>query len=200
MSADEKVAALEELRKELDPRCLCEIGHGRRNLVFGVGRADADLMFVGEAPGFHEDQQGIPFVGPAGQLLTKIIEAIGLARREVYIANIVKCRPPENRLPLPDEVARCLPHLLRQIEIIRPRILVTLGNLATQTLLQTTMGITKARGIFIERDGILFLPTFHPSYLLRNPAAKKEVWEDMKKVWAKMKELGLKVGELKQSR
>lgn len=199
-SASAKAAALEELRRELAPCRRCGFGKDRTKLVFGAGRPDADLMFVGEAPGFHEDQQGIPFVGPAGQLLTKIIEAMGLTRDQVYIANIVKCRPPENRLPTPDEVAKCLPHLLRQIEIIRPRILVTLGNLATQTLLQTSAGITKTRGMFVERDGILFLPTFHPSYLLRNPSAKKDVWEDMKKVWAKMKELGLKVGELKAAR
>jgi len=200
MSAAEKAAALEELRRELESCCLCEIGNSRINLVFGVGRADADLMFVGEAPGEQEDLRGLPFVGPAGQLLTKIIEAIGLTRDEVYIANVLKCRPPGNRAPLPDEAARCLPHLRRQIEIIRPRILVTLGNPATQALLETTSGISKVRGIFAERDGTLYLPTFHPAYLLRDPARKKEVWEDMKKVWAKMKELGLKVGELKQSK
>ena len=195
-----QAAELEKLRRELEPCCRCGLGKGRTNLVFGVGRADADLMFIGEGPGEQEDEQGIPFVGPAGQLLTKIIEAVGLTRDEVYIANIVKCRPPGNRPPLPEESALCLPYLRRQIEIIRPRIIVTLGNVPTQTLLQTVVGITKTRGIFVERDGILFLPTFHPAYLLRDPNKKKEVWEDMKKVWAKMKELGLRIGELKVAR
>jgi DNA polymerase len=199
-TAAKKAAELEKLRRELEPCCRCELGKGRTNLVFGVGRPDADLMFIGEGPGQQEDEQGIPFVGPAGQLLTKIIEAIGLTRDEVYIANIVKCRPPKNRAPLPEESALCLPYLRRQIEIIRPRIIVTLGNVPTQTLLQTTVGITKTRGIFVERDGILFMPTFHPAYLLRDPNKKKEVWEDMKKVWAKMKELGLRIGELKSAR
>jgi DNA polymerase len=199
-SAAGKAAELEKLRRELEPCCRCELGQGRKNLVFGVGRPDADLLFVGEGPGQQEDEQGVPFVGPAGQLLTKIIEAIGLPRDEVYIANIVKCRPPGNRPPLPEESALCLPYLRRQIEIIRPRIIVTLGNVPTQTLLQTAVGITKTRGIFVERDGILFMPTFHPAYLLRDPNKKKEVWEDMKKIWAKMKELGLRIGELKSAR
>ena len=198
--AAKKAAELEKLRRELAPCCRCELGKGRKNLVFGVGRPDADLLFIGEGPGQQEDEQGIPFVGPAGQLLTKIIEAIGLTRDEVYIANIVKCRPPGNRAPLPEESALCLPWLRRQIEIIRPRIIVTLGNVPTQTLLQTVAGITKTRGIFVERDGILFMPTFHPAYLLRDPNKKKEVWEDMKKIWAKMKELGLRIGELKSTR
>ncbi len=199
-SAAKKASELEKLRRELEPCCRCQLGKGRMNLVFGVGRPDADLMFIGEGPGQQEDEQGIPFVGPAGQLLTKIIEAIGLTRDEVYIANIVKCRPPGNRAPLPEESAMCLPYLRRQIEIIRPSIIVTLGNVPTQTLLQTTAGITKTRGMFVERDGILFMPTFHPAYLLRDPSKKKEVWEDMKKIWAKMKELGLRIGELKSTR
>jgi DNA polymerase len=187
-SAAKKAAELENLRRELEPCCRCGLGKGRMNLVFGEG------------PGQQEDEQGIPVVGPAGQLLTKIIEAIGLTRDEVYIANIVKCRPPGNRAPLPDESALCLPYLRCQIEVIRPRIIVTLGNVPTQTLLQTTAGITKTRGVFVERGGILFMPTFHPAYLLRDPNKKKEVWEDMKKIWAKMKELGLRIGELKSAR
>jgi DNA polymerase len=199
-TASKKAAELEKLRLELAPCCRCELGRSRTNLVFGVGRTDADLMFIGEGPGQQEDEQGIPFVGLAGQLLTKIIEAIGLTRDEVYIANIVKCRPPGNRQPSPEESAMCLPYLHRQIEIIRPRIIVTLGNVPTQTLLQSTVGITKTRGIFVERGGILYMPTFHPAYLLRDPNKKKEVWEDMKKVWAKMKELGLRIGELKSAR
>jgi len=196
-SAGGKAAELENLRKELEASCCCGLGKTRTHLVFGVGRPDSDLMFIGEAPGYHEDVQGIPFVGPAGQLLTKIIEAMGLTRNEVYIANICKCRPPENRLPTLEEVAACIPYLRRQIEIIQPRIIVTLGNLATQRLLETTQGITKIRGRFIQWGDIEVMPTFHTSYLLRNPAAKREVWDDMQKVHARMKELGLKIGELK---
>lgn len=194
----EKAAALEAIRAELQKCCLCGLGKGRTNLVFGDGAADADLMFIGEAPGESEDLQGIPFVGRAGQLLTDIISAIGFTRQEVYIANICKCRPPNNRLPLPEEVQACLPFLMRQIEIIRPAVIVTLGNLATQTLLQTETGITKLRGRFVQWNGAFLMPTYHPSYLLRNPSAKREVWIDMKAVHARMSELGLKVGELKQ--
>ncbi len=196
----EKAAALDTIRRELTKCCCCELGKTRTNLVFGDGTAAAGLMFIGEAPGESEDLQGIPFVGKAGQLLTKIIEAIGLNRQEVYIANICKCRPPNNRLPLPEEVQACLPYLMRQIEIIRPAIIVTLGNLSTQTMLQTMTGITKLRGHFVDWNGALVMPTFHPSYLLRNPPAKKEVWEDMQAVHAKMRELGLKVGELKKGK
>jgi DNA polymerase len=197
----EKVAALEEIRRKLARQCCCDLGKTRTNLVFSDGTADADLMFIGEAPGYHEDAQGIPFVGPAGQLLTRIIEAIGLRRDQVYIANITKCRPPENRLPLPQEAAACMPYLRRQIEIVKPKIIVTLGNLSTQAILQTTLGITKTRGRWTKyNDDIEVMPTFHPSYLLRYPAAKKEVWDDMKKVHARMRELGLKIGDLKTSR
>ena len=191
---------LRELEESLQGCQRCALGERRTNLVFGEGAPDADLMFIGEAPGQHEDEQGRPFVGAAGQLLTRIIEAIGMQREEVYIANICKCRPPGNRTPLPDEAAACLPYLMRQIELIKPRIIVAMGNPATKTLLQTTTGITRMRGKFVNWNGVQVMPTFHPSYLLRTPQAKREVWEDMQKVHARMKELGLKTGELKKGR
>ena len=195
-----KAAALDKFRKELEECFKCGLGKNRTNLVFGAGDPDTDLLFVGEAPGYHEDQQGIPFVGRAGQLLTKIIEAIGLTRDQVYIGNVLKCRPPKNRSPSPDEAKACLPYLLKQIEIIQPRIIVALGNPATQSILQTREGITKLRGKFTEWHGIYVMPTFHPAYLLRNPAAKRTVWEDMQKIWYLMQKLGLKVGPLKKAR
>lgn len=155
---------------------------GRRQIVFGVGNPAADLMFVGEAPGADEDIQGEPFVGRAGQLLTRIIESIGLRRDDVYIANVIKCRPPGNRNPEPDEVAQCEPFLFRQIDGIGPRVVVALGKFAAQSLLKTTEPITKLRGReFAYRDAIL-MPTYHPAYLLRYPSAKRDVWEDMKRV------------------
>ena len=155
---------------------------GRQQIVFGVGDPAARLMFVGEAPGADEDVQGEPFVGRAGQLLTKIIEAIQLTREQVYIANVIKCRPPQNRNPEPDEVAQCEPFLFRQIDTIRPKVIVALGKFAAQSLLRTTEPITKIRGReFQYRDAIL-IPTYHPAYLLRNPPAKRDVWEDMKRV------------------
>jgi len=178
----------------------CELGDTRTQIVFGEGNPHADLMLVGEAPGFHEDQQGIPFIGPAGQLLTRIIEAIGLTRDKVYIGNVLKCRPPNNRTPLPNEAAACMPFLKKQIDIIRPRIIITMGNPATKNLLQTQQGITRMRGRFIPWNGIEVMPTFHPSYLLRAPSEKKQVWEDMQKVWHRMKELGLEIGELKSGK
>jgi DNA polymerase len=155
---------------------------GRQQIVFGVGDPRARLMFVGEAPGADEDVQGEPFVGRAGQLLTKIIEAIRLTRSQVYIANVIKCRPPQNRNPEPDEVEQCEPFLFRQIDTIRPKVIVALGKFAAQSLLRTTEPITKIRGReFQYRDAIL-IPTYHPAYLLRNPTAKRDVWEDMKHV------------------
>ena len=162
-------------------RCkLCKLG--RSQIVFGVGSPNADLMFVGEAPGRDEDIQGIPFVGRAGQLLTKIIEAIGLTRDEVYIANVIKCRPPENRNPEPDEVETCEPFLFRQIDIIKPKVIVALGKFAAQTLLRTLDPISRLRGRVYDYRGAKLIPTFHPAYLLRNPSSKREVWEDMKLV------------------
>jgi uracil-DNA glycosylase family 4 len=155
---------------------------GRTQIVFGVGNPQADLMFVGEAPGADEDVKGVPFVGSSGQLLTKIIEAIDLTRDEVYIANVIKCRPPDNRNPAPDEVAECEPFLFRQIDAIKPKVIVALGAFAAQSLLRTTEPISKLRGReFSFRDAVL-LPTFHPAYLLRNPSSKRQVWEDMKRV------------------
>ena len=165
--------------------CRCKLHTlGRSQIVFGVGHPEADLMFVGEAPGADEDIQGEPFVGRAGQLLTKIIEAIGMKREDVYIANVIKCRPPNNRNPEPDEVEQCEPFLFRQIDIIKPKVIVALGKFAAQCLLRTTDPITRIRGReYKYRDAIL-MPTYHPAYLLRNPSAKREVWEDMKRVRA----------------
>jgi uracil-DNA glycosylase family 4 len=157
---------------------------GRTQVVFGVGNPNADLMFVGEAPGGDEDIQGEPFVGRAGQLLTKIIEAIDLGREDVYIANVIKCRPPQNRNPEPDEVEQCEPFLFRQIDIIKPKVIVALGKFAAQSLLRTNDPITRIRGREYKfRDAIL-IPTYHPAYLLRTPSAKRDVWEDMKRVRA----------------
>jgi DNA polymerase len=155
---------------------------GRTQIVFGVGNPNADLMFVGEAPGRDEDLQGFPFVGRAGQLLTKIIEAIALKREDVYIANVIKCRPPENRNPEPDEVASCEPFLFRQIDIIKPKVIVALGKFGAQTLLRTLDPISRLRGRVFDYRGAKLIPTFHPAYLLRNPSSKREVWEDMKLV------------------
>jgi DNA polymerase len=164
-------------------RCkLCSLG--RKQIVFGVGNSDADLMFVGEAPGRDEDIQGIPFVGRAGQKLTQIIEAIGLTRDDVYIANVIKCRPPENRNPEPDEVEACEPFLFRQIDTIKPKVIVALGKFAAQSLLKTTDPISRLRGRVYDYRGAKLVPTFHPAFLLRNPSCRREVWEDMKKVRA----------------
>jgi DNA polymerase len=182
-------AALQALREEIGADCRrCRLCEKRTQVVFGVGDPGARLMFVGEGPGADEDAQGEPFVGRAGQLLNKIIEAIGLRREQVYIANVVKCRPPENRTPLPDEVATCSPFLLRQIAAIRPRVIVCLGTPAAQSILGTRETITRLRGTFHDLGGIRVMPTFHPAYLLRNPAAKREVWEDMKQVLAALSE------------
>jgi DNA polymerase len=175
--------ALAAIRTDIGDCTRCKLHTlGRQQVVFGVGNPSADLMFVGEAPGADEDLQGEPFVGRAGQLLTKIIEAIGLAREDVYIANVIKCRPPGNRNPEPDEVAQCEPFLFRQIDQIKPKVIVALGKFAAQCLLKTTDPITRLRGReFKYRDAIL-MPTYHPAYLLRTPSAKREVWEDMKRV------------------
>ena len=161
--------------------CRCKLHRlGRKQIVFGVGNPNADLMFVGEAPGADEDEQGIPFVGRAGQLLTKIIEAIGLRRDDVYIANVIKCRPPQNRNPEQDEVETCEPFLFRQIDTIKPKVIVALGTFAARTLLRTLDPISRLRGHVYDYRGAKLIPTFHPAYLLRNPSSKREVWEDMK--------------------
>jgi uracil-DNA glycosylase family 4 len=176
---------LSSIRAELGDCTRCKLHQlGRRQIVFGVGSPDADLMFVGEAPGHDEDVQGVPFVGRAGQLLTKIIEAIGLTRDQVYIANVIKCRPPNNRNPEPDEVESCRPFLFAQIDAIRPKVIVALGKFAAQTLLETLDPISRLRGRVYDYRGTTLVPTFHPAYLLRNPSSKREVWEDMKKVRA----------------
>ena len=172
------------VKEEIGPDCTrCKLHTlGRRQIVFGVGNPNAGLMFVGEAPGEEEDKQGEPFVGRAGQLLTKIIESIGLTREQVYIANVIKCRPPGNRNPEPDEVESCEPFLFRQIDAIKPKVIVALGKFAAQSLLKTTEPITRLRGREYKYRGATLIPTFHPAYLLRNPSSKREVWEDMKKV------------------
>jgi DNA polymerase len=175
---------LAALRVEIGPDCQrCKLHRlGRTQVVFGVGNPDADLMFVGEAPGGDEDIQGEPFVGRAGQLLTKIIEAIGMTREQVYIANVIKCRPPGNRNPEPDEVEQCEPFLFRQIDSIKPKVIVALGKFAAQSLLRTADPITRIRGREYRYREAILMPTYHPAFLLRNPSAKREVWEDMKRV------------------
>lgn len=160
----------------------CRLHSGRTHVVFGVGNPQAELMFVGEAPGRDEDLQGEPFVGRAGQLLTRIIEAIGLKREAVYIANVIKCRPPNNRNPQDDEIACCEPYLLRQIELVQPKIIVALGTFAAQTLLKSSQPISQLRGRFHIYHGVKLMPTFHPAFLLRNPDRKRAVWEDMQAV------------------
>ena len=175
--------ALAAIRTDIGDCTRCKLHTlGRKQIVFGVGNPQADLMFVGEAPGADEDEQGIPFVGRAGQLLTKIIEAIDLRRDDVYIANIIKCRPPQNRNPEPDEVATCEPFLFRQVDVIEPKVIVALGKYAAQTLLRTDSPISRLRGRVFDYRGAKLIPTFHPAYLLRNPSSKREVWEDMKLV------------------
>jgi len=160
----------------------CPLSKGRQNVVFGAGSPEAALTFIGEAPGHEEDLQGLPFVGRAGQLLTKIIESIGYSRRDVYICNILKCRPPQNRNPLPSEIFACQKHLFKQLGIIQPRLICTLGKFAAQTLLKTSTPISQLRGKLYDYQGTKLMPTFHPAYLLRNPRDKRLVWEDMKKM------------------
>jgi len=182
-SASPAGESLEDVRADLGDCTRCKLhGLGRRQIVFGVGSPEADLMFVGEAPGRDEDIQGFPFVGRAGQLLTKIIEAIDLTREQVYIANVIKCRPPENRNPEPDEVASCEPFLFRQIDVIRPKVIVALGTFAVRTLLKSDAPISRLRGKVYDYRGAKLVPTFHPAFLLRSPDRKRDTWEDMKKV------------------
>lgn len=179
LSKKEKLRIIEE---KLQKCHNCAISKSRINLVFGTGNPDTRLMFIGEAPGRDEDLQGKPFVGRAGQLLTKIIESIGLDREEVYIANILKCRPPGNRPPEPGEINNCEQFLKQQIEIIRPEIICPLGRISAQALLKTQTQISKLRGNFFTYENIKLIPTYHPAYLLRNPHDKMKVWEDMKKI------------------
>ncbi len=171
---------LDEVREELGDCTRCKLHRHRTQIVFGVGNANARLVFVGEAPGADEDAQGEPFVGRAGQLLTKIIHAMGMQREDVYICNIIKCRPPGNRTPESDEILACQPFLLKQLQAIGPRFICALGGPATQTLLKTKEPISRLRGKFYDFHGIPLLPTYHPAFLLRNPHEKKTVWDDMK--------------------
>ena len=178
---------IDQLRSEAMGCERCELHTTRNTVVFGTGSERADLMFAGEAPGADEDQQGEPFVGRAGQLLTKIIEAMGLTRDDVYIANVIKCRPPGNRNPKPIEIETCEPFLLRQVELIQPKVICALGSFAAQALLRTDQKISRLRGQFHDYHGAKLMPTYHPAFLLRNPHAKREVWEDMQKVMAELK-------------
>jgi uracil-DNA glycosylase len=195
--AVDKVAGdtLLKIRDDIGPDCSrCKLHRGRNKIVFGDGSPNAKLVFVGEGPGADEDAQGLPFVGRAGKLLTQMIEAMGLQRKDVYICNVVKCRPPENRAPEPDEVAACFPYLLRQIDVLNPQVIVCLGAVAAKTLLNTTRGISSFRGEWLEWRGRKLMATYHPAYLLRNPPAKADVWKDLQKVMA---ELGLQLPKKK---
>src|SRR6476659_7595147 len=181
----DRPAALKNIREDIGDCTRCKLhAQGRKQIVFGVGNPSADLMFVGEAPGADEDVQGIPFVGRAGQLLTKMIEAMGLRRDEVYIANVLKCRPPGNRNPEPDEIAMCEPFLFRQLASIEPKVVIALGAFAARTLLKTQDPISRLRGRVFDYRGAKLIPTFHPSFLLRSPGYKREAWEDLKKALA----------------
>jgi uracil-DNA glycosylase len=171
--------SLEDIRKELTGCRRCKLAPSRKNIVFGSGNPKAELMFIGEAPGADEDEQGLPFVGRAGQLLTKIIEAINMRREDVFICNILKCRPPGNRNPETDEIACCEPFLFRQIAVMKPKVICALGTFGAQTLLRTKEPISKLRGRLLDYKGLKLMATFHPAYLLRNPAEKRKVWEDV---------------------
>jgi DNA polymerase len=188
--------SVEHVRRELGECLRCALGAARTRLVFGTGNPRARVLFVGEAPGTEEDLTGEPFVGEAGQLLGKIIQAMGFSRGEVYICNVLKCRPPENRDPLPEEIEACRPFLLRQVKSVGPEVIVALGTFASQTLLRTREPISRLRGRFHDYHGIPLMPTFHPAYLLRNPAMKREVWDDMKAV---MRMLGREPTEKERS-
>jgi DNA polymerase len=188
--AADKVAGdtLLKIREDLGECTRCKLHKGRNKIVFGDGNPKAELVFVGEGPGADEDAQGLPFVGRAGKLLTQMIEAMSLQRKDVYICNVVKCRPPENRTPEKDEVSTCSPYLVRQLDVINPKVIVCLGSVAAQTLLETNRGISHFRGEWLDFRGRKLMATYHPAYLLRNPNAKGEVWKDLQKVMA---ELGL---------
>jgi uracil-DNA glycosylase len=176
------IETLEDVRSALGECRRCQLCEARKNIVFGEGNPKAEIVFVGEAPGEDEDIQGRPFVGRAGQLLTRIIEAMGLKREDVYICNILKCRPPKNRNPQQEEIESCEPFVIRQIEVIRPKVICTLGTFAARTLLKKEIPVSLLRGQFHSFRGIQLMPTYHPAYLLRNPSAKKQVWEDVQKI------------------
>lgn len=179
---------LEDIRADLGDCRRCDLCKGREHIVFGDGNANARLVLVGEAPGREEDKQGVPFVGEAGRLLDRMLFAMGLERGDVYICNVQKCRPPQNRDPQPEEIAACEPFLVRQLAAIRPRVIVTLGRFAAQTLLRETTAISRLRGRWREYGGVSLMPTYHPAFLLRNPASKREVWEDLKQVMARLRD------------
>ncbi len=185
VTAPTKLATLDEVRTDLGDCTRCKLCNGRKSIVFGSGNPKAELVFVGEGPGADEDQQGIPFVGAAGQLLTKMIEAMKFSRDTVYICNVVKCRPPGNRNPEPDEISACEPFLKAQLAAIKPKIIVALGKFAAQTLLRDATPITRLRGQWREYEGIPLMPTFHPAYLLRSPDEKKKAWIDLQEVMKK---------------
>ena len=182
MTTSGPLQTLDEIRRELGDCTRCKLCNGRTNIVFGSGNPRAELVFVGEAPGQEEDQQGVPFVGKAGQLLTKMIEAMKFSRDEVYICNVNKCRPPNNRNPEPDEIAACEPFLKAQLLALQPKVIVALGKFAAQTLLRDTTPITRLRGQWREYEGVPLMPTFHPAYLLRSPNEKKSAWLDLQEV------------------
>lgn len=186
---------MDELKKYCFKCKKCRLCETRTNVVFGEGNELAEIMFVGEGPGYNEDIQGRPFVGKAGQLLDKMIEAIHLQRKDVYIANIVKCRPPENRNPLDDESTACIDFLRWQVKIINPKIIVCLGSVSAKSLINHDISISRQRGQFVKKGDIYFMPTYHPSYLLRNEAAKKDAWEDFKKVRSKIIEINNEIKE-----
>ena len=173
---------LDQIRRELGDCQRCKLCTGRKNIVFGAGNPRAELVFVGEGPGEQEDLKGVPFVGAAGDLLTKMIQAMGFSRDDVYICNVVKCRPPGNRNPEPDEIASCEPFLRAQLLALQPKVIVALGKFAAQTLLRDPTPITRMRGQWREYQGVKLMPTFHPAYLLRSPAEKRKAWEDLQQV------------------
>lgn len=176
------VESLDIIKRELGACQGCKLHKGRRHIVFGAGNPGAKLVLVGEAPGYEEDMRGLPFVGKAGELLTRILLAIGLTREDVYICNVIKCRPPGNRNPEPDEISACIPFLRRQLRAIRPKLICAMGTFAAQTLLETDKAISLLRGHFHTYEGIRLLPTYHPAFLLRNPSKKRDVWKDMQKL------------------
>ncbi len=180
--AEEPSDRLESLSAQALNCQACQLCEGRTQVVFGSGHLNADIMFVGEAPGEEEDLQGVPFVGASGQLLTRMIEAMGFQREDVYIANVIKCRPPNNRDPLPEEIAKCEPYLIRQIELVKPVVICTLGRFAAQTLLKTTDSMGRLHGRVFDYYGVKLVPTYHPAALLRNAQWKRPTWDDLKLV------------------
>lgn len=185
-ASKDKIKALADVESRVSICVQCHLHQSRTQTVPGAGNPNADLVFVGEAPGYEEDKQGKPFVGKAGHLLTKIIEAMHLTREDVFICNVIKCRPPENRNPEPEEIVTCQPYLIEQLRIIQPKVICAMGKFAAQTLIETTTSISRLRGSWYEYQGIPLMPTFHPAYLLRNPEKKRLVWEDVQQIMARL--------------